>query len=388
MGYQNRNPRPLGASPASRERRAPIGYLLAATGAILFSIKAVIVKLAYGLHVDPETLLALRMGFSLPFYLGIGFLAVQGRRHKLAALPSMGRTIRAALIGTLGMWVASYTDFLGLQYISAQFERLILLTYPIFVVLFGAMFFRQTVRPPLIAQCASLCGAGAHFRQRIDGGRMPPSGGLSVAAISTTGPHPMKLLRQHLPNIWRATDLASARHGATVQIAGNVICRQRPGTAKGFVFVSLEDETGVSNAIVTPDLFERVRLLITEEPFLIIEGTVQNSENVVLIKARRRSERWRTNNLSELIRMTFIEGPLIPRWCAKKRHVGKRPGITVLRSWVALSENHGLTLYASPSLLCPSCPMNVQVRGFSAVAYAAAIRCEKDQRPKKAEGWQ
>jgi error-prone DNA polymerase len=102
----------------------------------------------------------------------------------------------------------------------------------------------------------------------------------------TTGPHPMKLLRQHLPNIWRATDLASARHGATVQIAGNVICRQRPGTAKGFVFVSLEDETGVSNAIVTPDLFERVRLLITEEPFLIIEGTVQNSENVVLIKAR------------------------------------------------------------------------------------------------------
>ena len=63
-----------------------------------------------------------------------------------------------------------------------------------------------------------------------------------------------------------------ARHGATVQIAGNVICRQRPGTAKGFVFISLEDETGVSNAIVTPDLFERVRLLITEEPFLLIEG--------------------------------------------------------------------------------------------------------------------
>jgi error-prone DNA polymerase len=103
----------------------------------------------------------------------------------------------------------------------------------------------------------------------------------------TTGPHPMKLLRQHLPNIWRATDLPSARHGDTIQIAGNVICRQRPGTAKGFVFISLEDETGVSNAIVTPDLFERVRLLITEEPFLIIEGTVQNSENVVLIKARQ-----------------------------------------------------------------------------------------------------
>ena len=102
----------------------------------------------------------------------------------------------------------------------------------------------------------------------------------------TTGPHPMKLVRAQLPNIWRASDLASTRHGATVQIAGNVICRQRPGTAKGFVFISLEDETGVSNAIVTPDLFERMRLLITEEPFLVIAGTVQNSDNVVLIKAR------------------------------------------------------------------------------------------------------
>jgi len=102
----------------------------------------------------------------------------------------------------------------------------------------------------------------------------------------TTGPHPMKLLRKSLPNIWRAIDLAQARHGATVQIAGNVICRQRPGTAKGFVFISLEDETGVSNAIVDPDLFERFRLVITEEMFLLIEGEAQNSDGVVLIKAR------------------------------------------------------------------------------------------------------
>ena len=76
----------------------------------------------------------------------------------------------------------------------------------------------------------------------------------------TTGPHPMKLLRENLPNVWRAADLAQAKHGSIVQIAGNVICRQRPGTAKGFVFISLEDETGVSNAIVDPNLFERFRL--------------------------------------------------------------------------------------------------------------------------------
>ena len=102
----------------------------------------------------------------------------------------------------------------------------------------------------------------------------------------TTGPHPMKLLRESLPNIWCAIDLPYARHGSIIQIAGNVICRQRPGTAKGFVFVSLEDETGVSNAIVDPDLFEHFRLVITEEAFLLIEGEVQYSDNVVLIKAR------------------------------------------------------------------------------------------------------
>ncbi len=102
----------------------------------------------------------------------------------------------------------------------------------------------------------------------------------------TTGPHPMKLLRETVPNVWRASDLIQARHGTTIQIAGNVICRQRPGTAKGFVFISLEDETGVSNAIVEPDLFEKMRLLITEESFLLIEGEVQISEGVVLIKAR------------------------------------------------------------------------------------------------------
>jgi error-prone DNA polymerase len=102
----------------------------------------------------------------------------------------------------------------------------------------------------------------------------------------TTGPHPMKLLRGNLPHIWRAIDLVKARHGSIIQIAGNVICRQRPGTAKGFVFISLEDETGVSNAIVEPELFGCFRLLITEEAFLLIEGEVQNSDNVVLIKAQ------------------------------------------------------------------------------------------------------
>lgn len=101
----------------------------------------------------------------------------------------------------------------------------------------------------------------------------------------TTGPHAMKIIRHKLDGIWKAADLKTARNGQRIQIAGMVICRQRPGTAKGFVFVSLEDETGVANAIVTPQLFEAKRLVITQEPFLLIRGTVQNHENVIHVKA-------------------------------------------------------------------------------------------------------
>ena len=72
----------------------------------------------------------------------------------------------------------------------------------------------------------------------------------------TTGGHPMALIRERLHDVTLANDLPRARNGKNVRIAGMVICRQRPGTAKGFVFISLEDETGVSNAIVGPHLFE------------------------------------------------------------------------------------------------------------------------------------
>jgi error-prone DNA polymerase len=97
----------------------------------------------------------------------------------------------------------------------------------------------------------------------------------------------MALIRERLPDVTLAGDLPAVRHGKNVHIAGMVICRQRPGTAKGFVFVSLEDETGVSNAIVGPQLFEERRLTITQEPFLSIRGEVQNTRNTTLVQARR-----------------------------------------------------------------------------------------------------
>ncbi len=101
----------------------------------------------------------------------------------------------------------------------------------------------------------------------------------------TVGTHPMALARAQLPDCWRASDLPLATDGSRVTIAGSVICRQRPGTAKGFVFISLEDETGIANAVVQPTAFERHRLLITQEPALKITGKLQNQSGVIHIRA-------------------------------------------------------------------------------------------------------
>lgn len=105
----------------------------------------------------------------------------------------------------------------------------------------------------------------------------------------TIGPHPMALRRGELAlrGVLRAVDLPSARGGRRVRIAGAVITRQRPGTAKGFCFLTLEDETGVSNVIVRPDLFDAHRTVIVHEPFLIVEGVLQQQEGVTSVRAER-----------------------------------------------------------------------------------------------------
>ncbi len=100
----------------------------------------------------------------------------------------------------------------------------------------------------------------------------------------TVGEHPMALIRDRL-EVCPAKDLRHVANGQTVTIAGAVICRQRPGTAAGFVFLSLEDETGIANAVVVPQLFERLRLVITQEPALKITGRLQNVSNVTHVRA-------------------------------------------------------------------------------------------------------
>jgi error-prone DNA polymerase len=105
----------------------------------------------------------------------------------------------------------------------------------------------------------------------------------------TIGPHPMSLRRPELAlrGVLRANELPAGRHGRRVRVAGAVITRQRPGTAKGFVFLTLEDETGIANIIVRPDLFSEQRATIVGEPYLLVEGTLQIQEGVTSVKAER-----------------------------------------------------------------------------------------------------
>jgi error-prone DNA polymerase len=105
----------------------------------------------------------------------------------------------------------------------------------------------------------------------------------------TVGPHPMQYRRAEMKRmgIYRACDLAQIPNGRRLRIGGCVIARQRPGTAKGMMFMSLEDETGIANAIFTPDLLQKNRVLLISERFLMIEGILQNQDNVIHIRAEK-----------------------------------------------------------------------------------------------------
>jgi error-prone DNA polymerase len=97
---------------------------------------------------------------------------------------------------------------------------------------------------------------------------------------ASTGPHPLRLWREAAgtPDILRATDLRNLPAGLPVTVAGMAICRQRPGTAKGHCFISLEDETGIANLFVPRATFQRLRLLISSTQFLLAKGRLQRSE--------------------------------------------------------------------------------------------------------------
>ena len=103
----------------------------------------------------------------------------------------------------------------------------------------------------------------------------------------SAGPHPLTFVRERLRahGIVTAAELGGIPHGRRARVAGIVIVRQRPGTAKGFVFLTVEDETGFANAIITPQRFETHRQKILGLGAMVIEGKVQNQDGVVSIKA-------------------------------------------------------------------------------------------------------
>ena len=132
---------PAATSP-TQAAADPLGYAFAVGGAILFSSKSILIKLAYAEGAPTETLLALRMLVALPVYLVI-MVTLLRRNPELRARLTPRVVLPAMAIGILGYYISSYLDFAALNYITAQYGRLVLFTYPFFVVLFGALFFKE-----------------------------------------------------------------------------------------------------------------------------------------------------------------------------------------------------------------------------------------------------
>ena len=137
-------------------------------------------------------------------------------------------------------------------------------------------------------------------RQESEGGPLPTMTPVERVVADyagtglTVGPHPMSFRRRELATrgVLRAVDLPQGRDGRRVRVAGAVITRQRPGTAKGFVFLTLEDETGVANIIVQPRVFAEQKSAILEQPFLLVDGRLQIQDGVTSVKADRCQGLW------------------------------------------------------------------------------------------------
>lgn len=152
-----------GAAGAGRDVAAAaanhaIGVALATGGVLAFSLRPVLVRFAYAYVTDPVTLLALRMVFALPFFLAAAFWA---GRDKAAPRLSPRDALHVAVLGFLGYYLASYLDFLGLQYVSAGLGRLMLFLYPTIVVILSAIFLGKRVGRIEIAALALTYGGVA-----------------------------------------------------------------------------------------------------------------------------------------------------------------------------------------------------------------------------------
>ena len=148
---------------------------------MLFASKGILIKLAFAEGVDTLTLLALRMGLSVPVYVTVGFLAYARERQRVVPMPAYAK---ALLIGVIGYWFSSYADFKGLETLTPQFERLILFTYPLFVLLIGAALFHMPLRwKPLAAFGLAYLGLAVVFLADFEAG----GGDIVVGALWVLG---------------------------------------------------------------------------------------------------------------------------------------------------------------------------------------------------------
>ena len=171
-------------SPLSRV----VGYGCAGLGAAFFSTKAIFIKLAFQDQLDASLFLAYRMIFATPVFVAIGLWAYAKRRAKGEPDPDRRSIAWAVVVGFIGYYVASAFDFAGLQYISASLERLVLFTYPLFVMFIGALFYGEALTLfGLAAAVVTYAGLAVVFAVDLpDGGRSTAIGTALVlgAAIS------------------------------------------------------------------------------------------------------------------------------------------------------------------------------------------------------------
>lgn len=186
---------PETAAPSLAETKIDVlGYGLAFAGAALFSTKGVFIKLAFAQGVSVEATLALRMMMALPIYLVILAILLL-RNEKLRGMMTPGRLIGAMGVGALGYYLSSYLDFAGLAFVSAQYERLVLFTYPFFVLLFGVWFFGDRMNWKLVpAMLVSYSGLMVIFAWNLS---VQPDG-LVIGTILVLGSALTFAFYQHL----------------------------------------------------------------------------------------------------------------------------------------------------------------------------------------------
>lgn len=226
------SPLPTAATTAAPAPAVWVGYAFAAGGAALFSTKAILVKLMYAAGATAEMALALRVLIALPIFLAIGLRELAKRRERGLAAPDTAIVLKTAGVGLVGYWLASWLDFEGLLYVTAQFERLVLFTYPLFVMILGWLFFGgRLTAMGLGALAISYMGLALVFRQGLEqSGNDVVTGGLLVLGAALAFASYQVMAK---PLIGR---LGSGLFTCVAMIAASLMVLAHVGVSGGFDF--------------------------------------------------------------------------------------------------------------------------------------------------------